>query len=89
MADIVDTSKSKVDSTFATTSLKCQPNYAIGVFKDDKLMLTPLKNFHQVRPSFDHIDEAKQRNTIQTSEQIKAEQKAANELKRVGMQSAG
>lgn len=46
----VDTNGSKVDSTFASVQLNIQANYAIGVFKEDKLILTPLGGFSQVRP---------------------------------------
>ena len=50
-------------------------------------MLTPLKKFQQVRPSFDHVDEERQRRTIQTKDQMQREQAAANKLTRVGYQS--
>ena len=73
VTEIVDTCGSAVDSTFASIEVACQPNYAIGVFKDNRLMLTPLKKFHQVRPSFEHVDEERQRSTIHTREQLKAE----------------
>jgi len=67
-SELVDTCGSAVDSTFASIDIAVQPNYAIGVFKDNKLMLTPLSKFHQVRPSFDHVNEERQRRTIQTKE---------------------
>lgn len=35
-----------VDSTFASVEVNVQPNYAVGVFKDQKLMITPLNKFH-------------------------------------------
>ena len=54
---IVDIGAAQVDQTFTTIEVACQPNYAIGVFKDDCLMLTPLKKCHQIRPSFEHVDE--------------------------------
>lgn len=56
-SEIVDTCGSATDSTFASIEVPVQPNYAIGVFKDQALMLTPLTKFHQVRPCFDHVDE--------------------------------
>ena len=42
---MVDLSASQIDAEFASHAVDCQPNYAIGVFKDRKLMLTPLKKF--------------------------------------------
>lgn len=69
-----------VDSTFASVEVNVQPNYAIGVFKDDQFVITPLKKFHQVRPSFDHVDEERQRMTIHTKEQIQAEKAAQSKL---------
>lgn len=44
--ELVDTCGSAVDSTFASIDVEVQPNYAIGVFKNNQLMLTPLKKFH-------------------------------------------
>ena len=82
---MVDLSASQIDAEFASHSVDCQPNYAIGVFKDRKLMLTPLKKFQQVRPSFEHVDIQRQKNTIQTREQQKADQASKDELKRVGV----
>ena len=57
------------------------------MFKDNKLMLTPLKSFHQARPSFEHVDELQQRSKILTKDQIKAEQAAKTEMKRMGISS--
>ena len=45
-SEIVDMCGSAVDSTFASVEVAVQPNYAIGVFKDQKLLLTPLRRFH-------------------------------------------
>lgn len=44
-SQIVDTCGSAVDSTFTSVEVAVQPNYAIGVFTDSKLMITPLKKF--------------------------------------------
>ena len=52
----VDTCGQAVDSTFATVNLNVQANYAVGVFREDKFVLTPLQKFQQVRPSFEHVD---------------------------------
>jgi len=41
----VDTCGQAVDSTFATVNLNVQANYAVGVFRDDRFVLTPLQNF--------------------------------------------
>lgn len=46
----VDTTGSTVDSTFTSVQLNVQANYAIGVFRGDNLILTPLGGFCQVRP---------------------------------------
>jgi hypothetical protein len=67
-SQIVDTCGSAVDSTFASVEVAVQPNYAIGVFRDQKLMITPLKKFQQVRPNFNHVDEERKKRTIQTKE---------------------
>ncbi len=56
----VDTCGTAVDSTFASIALNVQANYAIGVFKDDRFMLTPLQKFQQVRPSFDHVNKERE-----------------------------
>ena len=45
VTEMVDLSASQIDAEFASHAVDCQPNYAIGVFKDRKLMLTPLKKF--------------------------------------------
>jgi len=45
VSQIVDTRGKAVDSTFKTTDADIQPNYAIGVFEGEKLVLTPLKTF--------------------------------------------
>jgi hypothetical protein len=45
LSQIVDTKGKAVDSTFTTRDADIQPNYAIGVFKDNQLVLTPLKTF--------------------------------------------
>ena len=63
-SELVDTCGTAVDSTFASIEVAVQPNYAIGVFKDQKLMLTPIKKFHQVRPAFDHVNEERKVRTI-------------------------
>lgn len=42
---MVDTCGTEVDSTFASHELNIQANYAIGVFKDNKFILTPLHKF--------------------------------------------
>jgi hypothetical protein len=68
-SQIVDTAGKAVDSTFQSKDLEIQPNYAIGVFKNRQLVLTPLKRFQQVRPSFAHVDEEKAANTVKTKEQ--------------------
>ena len=65
-----------------------QPNYAVGVFHDSKLMLTPLHKFQQVRPSFEHVDAERQRRTIQSKEQLQREQAAASKVTRVGLGNA-
>lgn len=44
-SSIVDTCGTEVDSTFASHELNIQANYAIGVFKDNKFILTPLHKF--------------------------------------------
>lgn len=41
----VDTCGTAVDSTFASIALNVQANYAIGVFKEGKFILTPLQKF--------------------------------------------
>jgi len=38
------------------------------VFKDRQLVLTPLKTFQQIRPSFSHVDEEKARREVKTKE---------------------
>ena len=63
-SQIVDTCGAAVDSTFASVEVAVQPNYAIGVFTDQRLMITPLKRFQQVRPNFDHVDEERKKRTI-------------------------
>ena len=45
-SELVDTCGSAVDSTFNSIDIAVQPNYAIGVFKDQKFLLTPLSKFH-------------------------------------------
>lgn len=87
--EIVDTCGTAVDSTFTSIEVAVQPNYAIGVFEDNKLMLTPLSRFQQVRPSFDHVDEERTRRTIQTKDQMQRDHAAANKLTRVGLQGSG
>ena len=52
-------------------------------------MLTPLKTFQQVRPSFEHVDEERSRRTIQTKDQMQREQAAANKLTRLGLSAGG
>ena len=50
----------KVDNTS-----QVQPNYCVCVLTSDgKLMMTPLTSFHQVRPSFDHVDKEKLSRTV-------------------------
>ena len=46
LTSMVDTNATTTDSTFTSIEVACQANYAIGVFKDDRLLLTPLKSFH-------------------------------------------
>ncbi|TNV81381.1 hypothetical protein FGO68_gene8998 [Halteria grandinella] len=47
------------------TESQVQPNYCVCVLTDDnKLMLTPLTSFHQVRPSFDHVDKERSSRTL-------------------------
>ena len=82
-SQIVDTCGTAVDSTFASVEVAVQPNYAIGVFQGQKLMITPLKKFQQVRPNFAHVDEERKKRTIQTKEQVQAERNAQNRLTRV------
>lgn len=82
-SQIVDTCGAAVDSTFASVEVAVQPNYAIGVFTDQRLMITPLKRFQQVRPNFDHVDEERKKRTIQTKQQIQADKQAQNSLTRV------
>ena len=43
--EVVDMCGQAVDSTFTSIEVACQANYTIGVFNDNKLMLTPLKKF--------------------------------------------
>ena len=85
----VDTCGQAVDSTFATVDLKVQANYAIGVFKDNKFVLTPLQKFHQVRPSFEHVDKEREARQIKSDGQQKSEREAAERLTRIGAAKTG
>lgn len=40
---------------------KCE-NYAVGVYQDGKLHITPLKSILQIRPQFNHLDFAEKKN---------------------------
>lgn len=64
----VDTCGTAVDSTFASKEINVQANYAIGVFKDNRFMLTPLGKFQQVRPSFDHVNKEREARQIKTKD---------------------
>jgi len=48
-------------------SSNIKPNYCIGKVKDGKIMLTPLHSFHQVRPSFEHVDKERQMRLIHSA----------------------
>lgn len=85
----VDTCGQAVDSTFNTVTLNVQANYAIGVFKDNKLMLTPLSKFQQVRPSFEHVDKERDARQIKSKDQQMSERAAADKVTRLVQQKAG
>eukprot|EP00347_Sterkiella_histriomuscorum_P010732 403375132 len=70
-------------------SQEVYPNYCIGVLKEGKFLLTPLTSFHQMRPSFEHVDKERQMRLI-NSAQIQAEKRAAQaKLQRAGMEQPG
>ena len=70
-------------------NLNVQANYAIGVFRDDKFVLTPLQKFQQVRPSFQHVDLESKKREIKTKDQLKSEKDAAEKLTRIGIAKTG
>ncbi|CDW74584.1 dna-directed rna polymerase iii subunit rpc5-like [Stylonychia lemnae] len=81
----VDHRSQKVD----IDSQQVNPNYCIGVMKDNQFLLTPLTSFHQLRPSFDHVDKERQLRLI-NSAQIQAEKRAAQaKIQRVGTEQSG
>lgn len=47
------------------TETQIQPNYCVCVLNSEgQLLLTPLTSFHQVRPSFDHVDQEREARII-------------------------
>uniref|UniRef100_A0A6B2KZC2 DNA-directed RNA polymerase III subunit RPC5 n=1 Tax=Arcella intermedia TaxID=1963864 RepID=A0A6B2KZC2_9EUKA len=85
LGSAVDDDNMREHHTIRSTTVDLKTNYAIGLYKDNKLHITPLKYIYQMRPDFSYIDDAEEKR--RKAAEKKADKPEAEEVKVVSVQA--